>query len=136
MARIDQNTDMATQVAVLATKMQQVEDTLTQGIKDVKSFTDKSISKEQEVALKVQDIAKTLQCLLDAVAKLGKDIEDHKTSLDKRIRTNEHKAHIALVWLAFLTVFEFALLLFIASGSDGAKVAGEFTGGLVKTIKP
>ena len=45
MARIDQNTDIATQVAVLATEMQQVKDTLTQGIKDVKAFTDKKIGR-------------------------------------------------------------------------------------------
>jgi hypothetical protein len=43
---------------------------------------------------------------------------------------------VLYVWMAFLTIFVFALLLFIASGSSGARVAGEFTGGLINSVKP
>jgi hypothetical protein len=128
--------DIATQVAVLATRLQSVEDVLHQGIKDVKGFTDKSIAKETEVALRVQQIANDLRLLLNSLAEMKSEIDTHKTTHEKRLKTNEQKVNVALVWLAFLTIFEVALLLFIASGADAAKTAGEFTGGMVKSLKP
>jgi hypothetical protein len=128
--------DIATQVAVLATRLQAVEDVLHQGIKDVKGFTDKSIAKETEVALRVQQIANDLRSLLNSLAEMKSEVDTHKITHEKRLKVNEHKANVALVWLAFLTIFEVALLLFIASGADAAKTAGEFTGGMVKSLKP
>jgi hypothetical protein len=128
--------DIATQVAVLATRLQAVEDVLHQGIKDVKGFTDKSIAKETEVALRVQQIANDLRSLLNSLSEIKNDIDTHKTVNEKRLKTNEQKVNVALVWLAFLTVLEVAVLLFIASGSSGARVAGEFAGGLINSVKP
>lgn len=128
--------DIATQVAVLATRLQAVEDTLHEGIKKVEGFTQKTIDKETEVALLVQQIAHDLRTVRDSITDMRNEIETHKATHEKRLKTNEHKVNIALVWLAFLTVFEVALLLFIASGANGAKVAGEFAGGMVKSIKP
>ncbi|MCA6392165.1 MAG: hypothetical protein IM607_12325 [Cytophagales bacterium] len=128
--------DIATQVAVLATRMQAVEDTLHEGIKKVEGFTQKTIDKETEVALLVQQIAHDLRSVRDSIAGMRNEIDTHKATHEKRLKTNEQKTNIALVWLAFLTIFVFALLLFIASGSSGARVAGEFTGGLINSVKP
>ena len=76
--------DIATQVAVLATRLQAVEDVLHQGIKDVKGFTDKSIAKETEVALRVQQIANDLRSLLNSLSEIKNDIDTHKTVNEKR----------------------------------------------------
>ena len=128
--------DIATQVAVLATRLQAVEDVLHQGIKDVKGFTDKSIAKETEVALRLQQMVLGLEKVVESVDAMKTDFDAHKVEQQKRLKLVEQKIHVALVWLAFLTILWVAVLLFIASGSSGARVAGEFTGGLINSVKP
>lgn len=136
MDKISDHQQLITHVAVIATKLQAVEETLHQGITDVKKFTEKSIAKENEVAIKVNDIGSTLAHLVITVDGIVRDLDIHKVSQEGRLKKNEKKADIALIWLAFLTIFEVALLLSIASGASGARVAGEFTGGLIRSVKP
>jgi len=128
--------DLATQVAVLATKLQTVKDTLDQGIKKVEGFTQKTIDKETEAALLMQKIALDVKKVSESLEEMRTELDTHKTTHEKRLKTNENKTNVALIWLSFLTILEVAVLLFIASGSSGARVAGEFAGGLINSVKP
>jgi hypothetical protein len=128
--------DIATQVAVLATRLQSVEDVLSEGIKNVTTFTRKTIEEKTEAALLGQKMVLGLEKVVESVAAIKTDFDTHKVEQQKRLRLVEQKIHVALVWLAFLTILWVAVLLSIASGADAAKTAGEFTGGMVKSFKP
>jgi hypothetical protein len=128
--------DIATQVAVLATRLQSVEDVLNEGIKNVTKFTQKTIEEKTEAALLAQKMVLGLEKVVESVDAIKTDFDAHKVEQQKRLRLVEQKIHVALVWLAFLTILVVAVLLFIASGSSGARVAGEFAGGLINSVKP
>jgi hypothetical protein len=128
--------DIATQVAVLATRLQSVEDVLSEGIKNVTKFTQKTIEEKTEAALLAQKMVLGLEKVVESVDAIKTDFDAHKVEQQKRLRLVEQKIHVALVWLAFLTILWVAVLLFVASGSSGARVAGEFTGGLINSVKP
>jgi len=128
--------DIATQVAVLATRLQAVEDVLNEGIKNVTKFTQKTIEEKTEAALLAQKMVLGLEKVVESVDAIKTDFDAHKVEQQKRLRLVEQKIHVALVWLAFLTILVVAVLLFIASGSSGARVAGEFAGGLINSVKP
>lgn len=124
--------DMIVQVALLAQEMQSVKNTINLGISDIKKFTEKTISKETETAITVNDIKNTLDNVEATVNGFVKDLDSYNVE----IKTLKTKVTVLYVWLAFLTFFVFTLLLFIASGASGARVAGEFTGGLINSVKP
>jgi hypothetical protein len=128
--------DIGTAVAVLATRLQSVEDVLSEGIKNVTKFTQKTIEEKTEAALLGQKMVLGLEKVVESVAAIKTDFDTHKVEQQKRLRLVEQKIHVALVWLAFLTILVVAVLLLIASGADAAKTAGEFTGGMVKSFKP
>jgi hypothetical protein len=128
--------DIATQVAVVVTRLQAVEDTLNEGIKNVTKFAQKTIEEKTEAALLGQKMVLGLEKVVESVAAIKTDFDTHKVEQQKWLRLVEQKANVALAWLAFLTILWVALLLFIASGADAAKTAGEFTGGMVKSLKP
>jgi hypothetical protein len=128
--------DLATQVAVVVTRLQAVEDTLNEGIKNVTKFAQKTIEEKTEAALLGQKMVLGLEKVVESVAAIKTDFDEHKVEQQKWLRLVEQKANVALAWLAFLTILWVALLLFIASGADAAKTAGEFTGGMVKSLKP
>jgi hypothetical protein len=128
--------DIATQVAVVVTRLQAVEDTLNEGIKNVTKFAQKTIEEKTEAALLAQKMVLGLEKVVESVDAIKTDFDTHKVEQQKRLRLVEQKIHVALVWLAFLTILWVALLLFIASGSSGARVAGEFAGGLINSVKP
>jgi len=128
--------DIATQVAVVVTRLQAVEDTLNEGIKNVTKFAQKTIEEKTEAALLAQKMVLGLEKVVESVDAIKTDFDTHKVEQQKRLRLVEQKIHVALVWLAFLTILVVAVLLFIASGSSGARVAGEFAGGLINSVKP
>jgi hypothetical protein len=128
--------DIATQVAVVVTRLQAVEDTLNEGIKNVTKFAQKTIEEKTEAALLGQKMVLGLEKVVESVDAIKTDFDAHKVEQQKRLRLVEQKIHVALVWLAFLTILTVAVLLSIASGADAAKTAGEFTGGMVKSLKP
>jgi hypothetical protein len=128
--------DLATQVAVVVTRLQAVEDTLNEGIKNVTKFAQKTIEEKTEAALLGQKMVLGLEKVVESVDAIKTDFDAHKVEQQKRLRLVEQKIHVALVWLAFLTILTVAVLLSIASGADAAKTAGEFTGGMVKSLKP
>jgi hypothetical protein len=109
---------------------------LSEGIKNVTKFTQKTIEEKTEAALLAQKMVLGLEKVVESVDAIKTDFDAHKVEQQKRLRLVEQKIHVALVWLAFLTILWVAVLLFVASGSSGARVAGEFTGGLINSVKP
>ena len=136
MTRDNEKIETATQLAVLANRLKVLETTVNDGVKKVESFAQKTIEEKTQAALLGQKIILNLEKLNESLTEIRTDLDTHKDAHEKRLKANEQKTNIALVWLAFLTIFVFALLLFIASGSSGARVAGEFTGGLINSVKP